>query len=51
MSSSALNPLSTQDDVAAALVEEYGVGVFAIKGEDNDVLRHIEALRSTTVPT
>lgn len=30
----ASNPLSTQDDVAAALVEEYGMRVFAIKGED-----------------
>jgi adenosylhomocysteinase len=30
----ASNPLSTQDDVAAALVE-YGIPVFAIKGEDN----------------
>src|SRR5918995_681683 len=40
----ASNPLSTQDDVAAALVEEYGVGVFAIKGEDNDTYyRHIES--------
>ena len=40
----ASNPLSTQDDVAAALVEEFGVGVFAIKGEDNDTYyRHIEA--------
>jgi adenosylhomocysteinase len=40
----ASNPLSTQDDVAAALVEEYGVSVFAIKGEDNDTYyRHIEA--------
>jgi adenosylhomocysteinase len=40
----ASNPLSTQDDVAAALVEEYEVGVFAIKGEDNDTYyRHIEA--------
>src|SRR4030095_152659 len=40
----ASNPLSTQDDVAAALVEEYGVGVFAIKGEDHDTYyRHIEA--------
>jgi adenosylhomocysteinase len=40
----ASNPLSTQDDVAAALVEEYGVAVFAIKGEDNDTYyRHIEA--------
>jgi adenosylhomocysteinase len=40
----ASNPLSTQDDVAAALVEEYDISVFAIKGEDNDTYyRHIEA--------
>ena len=40
----ASNPLSTQDDVAAALVEEYEIAVFAIKGEDNDTYyRHIEA--------
>ena len=32
----ASNPLSTQDDVAAALVEEFGIPTFAIKGEDND---------------
>src|SRR5437588_10553606 len=32
----ASNPLSTQDDVAAALVDEYDIPVFAIKGEDND---------------
>src|SRR5215216_2997501 len=32
----ASNPLSTQDDVAAALVDEYDISVFAIKGEDND---------------
>lgn len=32
----ASNPLSTQNDVAAALVAEYGVPTFAIKGEDND---------------
>lgn len=31
----ASNPLSTQDDVAAALVKHYGIPVFAIKGEDN----------------
>lgn len=31
----ASNPLSTQDDVAAALVKEYEIPVFAIKGEDN----------------
>ena len=32
----ASNPLSTQDDVAAALVDEFDIAVFAIKGEDND---------------
>ncbi len=32
----ASNPLSTQDDVAASLVVDYGVPVFAIKGEDRD---------------
>jgi adenosylhomocysteinase len=31
----ASNPLSTQDDVAAALVDHYGVSVFARKGEDD----------------
>jgi adenosylhomocysteinase len=40
----ASNPLSTQDEVAAALVEEYDISVFAIKGEDNDTYyAHIEA--------
>ena len=40
----ASNPLSTQDDVAAALVEEYGIGTFAIKGEDNDTYyQHLSA--------
>ena len=40
----ASNPLSTQDDVAAALVSAYDVSVFAIKGEDNDTYyAHIEA--------
>jgi adenosylhomocysteinase len=40
----ASNPLSTQDDVAAALVDEFDVAVFAIKGEDNDTYyQHIEA--------
>jgi len=38
----ASNPLSTQDDVAAALAAEYGIGVFAIRGEDRDTYyRHI----------
>src|SRR5262249_14259350 len=40
----ASNPLSTQDDVAAALVQEYEIPVFAIKGEDSDTYySHIEA--------
>jgi adenosylhomocysteinase len=39
----ASNPLSTQDDVAAALVDE-GIGVFAIKGEDAETYyRHLNA--------
>jgi adenosylhomocysteinase len=33
----ASNPLSTQDDVAATLVRDYGIPVYAIKGETNDV--------------
>src|SRR5580698_5477304 len=41
----ASNPLSTQDDVAAALVKEYEIPTFAIKGEDKDTFfKHIEAL-------
>jgi adenosylhomocysteinase len=40
----ASNPLSTQDDVAASLVRDYNVPVFAIKGEDNDTYyQHIIA--------
>ena len=40
----ASNPLSTQDDTAAALVDEYDISTFAIKGEDNDTYyQHIEA--------
>jgi adenosylhomocysteinase len=31
----ASNPLSTQDDVAASLVKDFGISTFAIKGEDN----------------
>jgi adenosylhomocysteinase len=39
----ASNPLSTQDDVASALVE-YGLPTFAIKGEDNDTYyKHINS--------
>jgi len=38
----ASNPLSTQDDVAACLVRDYNIPVFAIKGEDNDTYyKHI----------
>jgi adenosylhomocysteinase len=40
----ASNPLSTQDDVAAALVDEFDISCFAIKGEDNETYyQHIEA--------
>ncbi len=39
----ASNPLSTQDDVAACLVADYGIPVFAIKGEDNETYhRHVQ---------
>src|SRR3970040_656420 len=39
----ASNPLSTQDDVAAALVNHHGIATFAIRGEDNDTYySHIE---------
>ncbi|UBF24873.1 adenosylhomocysteinase [Kovacikia minuta CCNUW1] len=39
----ASNPLSTQDDVAASLVADYGIPVFAQKGEDNDTYhRHVQ---------
>ena len=38
----ASNPLSTQDDVAAALVGEFGIPVFAIKGESTETYnRHV----------
>lgn len=40
----ASNPLSTQDDVAAALVGSYGIPVYAIRGESTEVYyRHILA--------
>ena len=40
----ASNPLSTQDDVAAALVTHYEIPVFAVKGEDNvTYYKHINA--------
>src|SRR5437667_7727574 len=41
----ASNPLSTQDDVAAALVRDYGIPVYAIKGENNEsYYSHISAV-------
>lgn len=40
----ASNPLSTQDDVAAALVEHYGIPVYAVRGESTEVYyQHIHA--------
>src|SRR5438132_13546578 len=43
----ASNPLSTQDDTAAALVREHEISTFAHKGEDNArYYRHIEAVLS-----
>jgi adenosylhomocysteinase len=43
----ASNPLSTQDDVAAAIVEDLEVPVFAIKGEDTAIYyRHIASVLS-----
>src|SRR5436309_1792867 len=40
----ASNPLSTQDDVAAALVKHYGISTHAKKGEDNKTYyKHIQA--------
>jgi adenosylhomocysteinase len=44
----ASNPLSTQDDVAASLVEDYGIAVFAINGEDNKTYYdHINSVLAT----
>ena len=43
----ASNPLSTQDDAAASLVKDFGIPVFAIKGEDNKTYyKHIKATLS-----
>src|SRR5262249_31859891 len=44
----ASNPLSTQDDTAAALVREYDIPVYAQKGEDHDrYYKHIAAVLAT----
>jgi len=41
----ASNPLSTQDDVAASLVQDFGISTYAIKGEDNETYyKHINAV-------
>jgi adenosylhomocysteinase len=41
----ASNPLSTQDDVAASLVKDFGIPCFAIKGEDNETYyKHINSV-------
>lgn len=44
----ASNPLSTQDDTAAALVKHFGISVHAIKGEDTQTYyRHVDAVIDT----
>ena len=44
----ASNPLSTKDDVAAALVAEYGIATFARRGEDRDTYyRHLNQVADT----
>ena len=44
----ASNPLSTQDETAAALVVEHGISVYAIKGEDDATYyRHLRAVLDT----
>ncbi len=44
----ASNPLSTQDDVAASLVKDYGIPTFAIKGEDTKTYyKHLNAVLDT----
>ena len=44
----ASNPLSTQDEVAAALMEKYNIPTFAIKGEDNETYyQHINSVLDT----
>ena len=43
----ASNPLSTQDDVAASLTKDFGIDVYAVKGEDSDTYySHIESVLS-----
>jgi adenosylhomocysteinase len=48
VSLAASNPLSTQDDVAAALVASYGIPVYARRGEDRDTYyAHLDAVADT----
>ncbi len=43
-----VEPLSSRDDVAAALVKDFGVPTYAIKGESNDVYySHIRSVLKT----
>jgi adenosylhomocysteinase len=45
----ASNPLSTQDDIAASLVKDFGVAVYAIRGEDRKTYyEHIHAVLATS---
>jgi adenosylhomocysteinase len=47
----ASNPLSTQDPVAATLVRDYGISVFARKGEDNETYyQHLRAAAVDAAP-
>jgi len=44
----ASNPLSTQDPTAASMVEDYGITVFAIRGEDNETYyKHVDQVLDT----
>src|SRR5262245_27757294 len=44
----ASNPLSTQDDVAAALVKNHGISVYAMKGESTDTyIKHVNIALDT----
>lgn len=44
----ASNPLSTQDDVAASLVEDFGISTYAVKGEDNKTYyKHLNEVLDT----
>lgn len=45
------NPLSTQDDVASSLVRDYGINVFAIRGEDQETYqKHLDTVIKVNHP-